>query len=306
MPLTNTHSFKSFGGWTKHYSHGSKTLNCDMRFAIYLPPQTTNGSKVPVLYWLSGLTCNDENFMHKAGAQRIAAELGVAIVAPDTSPRGEDVADDDSYDLGQGAGFYVNATKAPWNRHYRMYDYILNELPDLIETTFPVSQNRSIFGHSMGGHGALVLALRNPERFQSVSAFSPISNPVKCPWGVKAFTAYLGDEREEWANYDASLLMRPPPSSVRAAAITRNTASSSDGSTSDPRSCAKAANAASVGAKTVRSASGADNASPNPAAFTARARMLKSSDDVTVVAIFFTIFGIFCSPYFRSVKGYAY
>ena len=208
MPLTNTHSFKSFGGWTKHYSHGSKTLNCDMRFAIYLPPQTTNGSKVPVLYWLSGLTCNDENFMHKAGAQRIAAELGVAIVAPDTSPRGEDVADDDSYDLGQGAGFYVNATKAPWNRHYRMYDYILNELPDLIETTFPVSQNRSIFGHSMGGHGALVLALRNPERFQSVSAFSPISNPVKCPWGVKAFTAYLGDEREEWANYDASLLMR--------------------------------------------------------------------------------------------------
>jgi S-formylglutathione hydrolase len=179
-----------------------------MRFAIYLPPQTANGQKVPVLYWLSGLTCTDENFMQKAGAQRIAAELGVAIVAPDTSPRGADVADDDGYDLGQGAGFYINATQSPWSRHYHMYDYVLKELPRLIETTFPVSNRRSITGHSMGGHGALVLALRNPEQFQSVSAFSPISAPINCPWGQKAFTAYLGTDTTEWAVYDASLLMR--------------------------------------------------------------------------------------------------
>ena len=173
-----------------------------------MPPQIASGQKVPVIYWLSGLTCNDENFMYKAGAQRIAAELGVVIVAPDTSPRGADVADDDSYDLGQGAGFYVNSVKEPWSRHYHMYDYVLKELPDLVEATFPVSQKRSISGHSMGGHGALVLALRNPERFESVSAFSPICNPTKCPWGVKAFTAYLGNKREDWENYDASLLLR--------------------------------------------------------------------------------------------------
>ncbi|WP_341863607.1 S-formylglutathione hydrolase [Gymnodinialimonas sp. 57CJ19] len=208
MSLENTSVNKNFGGWTKHYSHRSTTLNCDMRFAIYLPPQTADGQKVPVIYWLSGLTCTDENFMQKAGAQRLAAELGVAIVAPDTSPRGADVADDDGYDLGQGAGFYVNATQAPWNRHYQMYDYVLNELPQLIEATFPVSDKKSIFGHSMGGHGALVLALRNPEQFKSVSAFSPIGNPVDCPWGQKAFTAYLGKDTAPWADYDASLLMR--------------------------------------------------------------------------------------------------
>jgi S-formylglutathione hydrolase len=199
---------KSFGGWTKHYTHHSNTLNCDMRFAIYLPPQTENGQKVPVLYWLSGLTCTDENFIQKAGGQRMAAELGVAIVAPDTSPRGMDVADDDGYDLGQGAGFYVNATQAPWSRHYRMYDYVLSELPQLIEDNFPVSDKRSVSGHSMGGHGALVLALHNPDRFKSVSAFSPIGNPVNCPWGQKAFTAYLGKDTATWADYDASLLMR--------------------------------------------------------------------------------------------------
>jgi S-formylglutathione hydrolase len=199
---------KNFGGWTKHYSHHSETLNCDMRFAIYLPPQTAKGQKVPVVYFLSGLTCTDENFMQKAGAQRVAAELGVAIVACDTSPRGTDVADADTYDLGKGAGFYVNATQAPWNRHYQMYDYVLNELPRLIEATFPVTDQRSIFGHSMGGHGALVLALRNPERYKSVSAFSPICNPVNCPWGEKAFSAYLGEDRKTWEAYDASLLMR--------------------------------------------------------------------------------------------------
>ena len=216
MSLENTSSNKSFGGWTKHYTHHSEVLNCDMRFAIYLPPQTANGAKVPVIYFLSGLTCTDENFIQKAGAQRMAAELGIAIVAPDTSPRGDDVADDEAYDLGKGAGFYVNATQAPWNRHYQMYDYIMNELPDLIETTFPVTDQRSIFGHSMGGHGALVMALRHPERFKSVSAFSPIGNPVDCPWGKKAFTAYLGEDRKTWEAYDASILMRKATSKVPA------------------------------------------------------------------------------------------
>ncbi|WP_108945205.1 S-formylglutathione hydrolase [Shewanella halifaxensis] len=208
MTVENISVNKSFGGWHKQYSHHSKTLNCAMRFAIYLPPQASNGKKVPVLYWLSGLTCTDENFMQKAGAQRMAAELGIAIVAPDTSPRGDDVADDDGYDLGKGAGFYVNATQAPWNRHYRMYDYVVNELPQLIESMFPVSDKRSIAGHSMGGHGALVIAMRNPQAYQSVSAFSPIANPVNCPWGKKAFTAYLGRDTTTWAEYDASLLMR--------------------------------------------------------------------------------------------------
>ncbi|HTN33248.1 MAG TPA: S-formylglutathione hydrolase, partial [Marinobacter sp.] len=176
--------------------------------AIYLPPQASSGNKVPALYWLSGLTCTDENFMQKASAHRIAAELGVAIIAPDTSPRGDDVADDEGYDLGKGAGFYVNATQAPWSKHYRMYDYVLKELPDLIESMFPISDQRSIAGHSMGGHGALVLALRNPERFCSVSAFSPICNPVNSPWGKKAFSAYLGKDTASWAEYDASLLMQ--------------------------------------------------------------------------------------------------
>ncbi|MEH6464391.1 MAG: S-formylglutathione hydrolase [Shewanella psychromarinicola] len=208
MTVENISVNKSLGGWHKQYSHDSKTLNCAMRFAIYLPPQASNGEKVPVLYWLSGLTCSDENFMQKSGIQRIAAELGIAIVAPDTSPRGDDVADDEGYDLGKGAGFYVNATQAPWNRHYRMYDYVVNELPDLIETMFPVTNKRSIAGHSMGGHGALVIALRNTDAYQSVSAFSPISNPINCPWGKKAFAAYLGRNTANWAQYDASLLMR--------------------------------------------------------------------------------------------------
>ena len=146
--------------------------------------------------------------MQKAGAQRIAAELGIAIVAPDTSPRGEDVANDDGYDLGQGAGFYVNATQAPWNKHFQMYDYIVNELPELIEATFPVSQQRAISGHSMGGHGALMIALKNASRYSSVSAFSPITNPVNCPWGQKAFSAYLGNDKATWHEYDASVLMR--------------------------------------------------------------------------------------------------
>jgi len=179
-----------------------------MKFAIYLPPQVSGGDKVPVLYWLSGLTCTDENFMQKAGALRIAAELGIAIVAPDTSPRGDDVANDPGYDLGQGAGFYLNASQAPWTRHYQMYDYVVNELPQLIESTFPVSSKRSIAGHSMGGHGALTIAMKNPERYRSMSAFSPICNPMNCLWGQKAFTAYLGKDKEAWRHYDASELMR--------------------------------------------------------------------------------------------------
>ena len=208
MTIENISSNMSFGGWNKQFQHASSTLDCVMRFAIYLPPQVAMGQRVPVLYWLSGLTCTDENFMHKAGAQRVAAELGIAIVAPDTSPRGDAVADDAGYDLGKGAGFYVNATQNPWRAHYQMYDYVLHELPQLIETTFPVTTMRSIAGHSMGGHGALVLALRHPERYQSVSAFSPISHPVNCPWGQKAFNAYLGDDINSWSEYDASLLMR--------------------------------------------------------------------------------------------------
>lgn len=208
MELEQLSSQKSFEGWHKQYQHSSENLNCVSRFAIYLPPQVAKGQRVPVLYWLSGLTCSDENFMQKAGAHRVAAELGIAIVAPDTSPRGDQVADDPAYDLGQGAGFYLNATEAPWSAHYQMYDYIRHELPTLIETHFPVTDERAISGHSMGGHGALVLSLRNPNFYRSASAFSPICAPTQCPWGEKAFSAYLGEDRNRWAEYDASLLMR--------------------------------------------------------------------------------------------------
>nr|WP_321410266.1 S-formylglutathione hydrolase [Tolumonas auensis] len=197
---------KCFGGRQVRYKHNSAVLNCDMQFSVFLPPQAAE-RKVPALYWLSGLTCSDENFSVKAGAQRVAAELGIALIIPDTSPRGDGVADDPAYDLGQGAGFYVNATQAPWAQHYQMYDYILTELPTLLETELPLSDQRAISGHSMGGHGALVLALRNPQRFTSVSAFAPIANPLNCPWGQKAFTAYLGEDRATWEEYDASLLL---------------------------------------------------------------------------------------------------
>lgn len=195
-----------FGGWQDVYEHASSTLGCTMRFAIYLPPQAEHGP-VPVLYWLSGLTCTEQNFITKAGAQRYAAEHGIAIVAPDTSPRGDDVADAEGYDLGKGAGFYVNATQAPWAAHYRMYDYVVDELPALVEANFPVTDARAISGHSMGGHGALVVALRNPGRYRSVSAFSPIVAPSQVPWGEKAFSAYLGDDREAWKRYDATALV---------------------------------------------------------------------------------------------------
>lgn len=200
-------STRSFGGWIKRYKHTSNVLNCEMIFAIYLPPQAESGA-VPLLWWLSGLTCTDENFMQKAGAQRVAAELGIAIICPDTSPRGVNLpGEDDSYDFGSGAGFYVNATQAPWNQHYQMYDYIAEELPALVKANFPVNGREAISGHSMGGHGALVLALRNPQRYTSVSAFAPIVNPSNCPWGQKAFTGYLGDNQDLWAQYDACALI---------------------------------------------------------------------------------------------------
>ncbi|EKT2104011.1 S-formylglutathione hydrolase [Stenotrophomonas maltophilia] len=192
----------SFGGWQDVYQHESSSLGCTMKFGVYLPPQASSGP-VPVLYWLSGLTCTEQNFITKSAVQQLAAEHGIAIVAPDTSPRGESVADDPAYDLGQGAGFYVNATEAPWSDHYRMYDYVVSELPALVEKNFPVSQARSISGHSMGGHGALVIALRNPGRYRSVSAFSPIVAPTQVPWGQKAFSAYLGGDQEQWRQYDA-------------------------------------------------------------------------------------------------------
>jgi S-formylglutathione hydrolase len=194
------------GGWQDVYEHASSTLGCTMRFAVYLPPQAATQT-LPVLYWLSGLTCTEQNFITKAGAQRYAAEHGVILVAPDTSPRGDDVADADGYDLGKGAGFYVNATQAPWATHYRMYDYIVDELPALVEGNFPVTDARAISGHSMGGHGALTIALKNPGRYRSVSAFSPIVAPSQVPWGEKAFGAYLGEDRETWQAYDTVALI---------------------------------------------------------------------------------------------------
>ena len=206
MSLERSEHRACFGGWQDVYRHPSKVLDCAMDFAIYLPPQAEHGP-VPVLYWLSGLTCSEQNFITKAGAQRYAAEHGIAIVCPDTSPRGENVADADGYDLGKGAGFYVNATRAPWAAHYRMYDYVVEELPALIEADFPVTAVRAISGHSMGGHGALVVALRNPGRYRSVSAFSPIVAPSQVPWGEKAFAAYLGEDREAWRQYDAVALV---------------------------------------------------------------------------------------------------
>ena len=207
MTLERVEHRACFGGWQDVYRHRSSVLDCDMNFAIYLPPQAGDGP-VPVLYWLSGLTCSEQNFITKAGAQRYAAEHGIAIVCPDTSPRGDDVADAEGYDLGKGAGFYVDATEAPWSAHYRMHSYVVDELPALIEANFPVTDARAISGHSMGGHGALVVALRNPGRYRSVSAFSPIVGPSQVPWGQKALAAYLGEDREAWTQYDASELVK--------------------------------------------------------------------------------------------------
>ena len=208
MTLENLSSQRCFGGSVKRCRHRATTLDCDMTFSVYLPPQAGE-RKLPVLYWLSGLTCTDENFMQKAGAQRVAAELGLVLVVPDTSPRGPDVPGDPdgAWDFGHGAGFYLNATEEPWARHFRMHDYVVEELPTLIEENFPVADVRSIFGHSMGGHGALVCALRNPGRYRSVSAFAPISNPMNCPWGEKAFSRYLGSDPDRWREWDATMLI---------------------------------------------------------------------------------------------------
>ena len=199
---------KEWGGWLERYTHASSSCHCDMTFSIYLPPQAADGP-VPTVYWLSGLTCTDDNVRCKAGAQRYAAEYGVALVMPDTSPRGDDVADEpDRYDLGKGAGFYVDATEAPWAAHYQMYSYVTDELVQLVESNFPVIAGcKSVTGHSMGGHGALVVALKNPGAYKAASAFSPICNPVVCGWGEGCFGAYLGSDKAQWAEYDATALV---------------------------------------------------------------------------------------------------
>ncbi|MDZ8187288.1 MAG: S-formylglutathione hydrolase [Nostoc sp. ChiSLP02] len=201
---------KSFGGKLGFYSHTSSTCNGEMRFAIYQPPQATQ-QPVPILYFLSGLTCTEENFMVKAGGvQRFAAEYGLILVAPDTSPRNTGIpGEDDDWDYGSGAGFYIDATQEPWRQHYQMYSYVVQELPAVITANFPTQQDKqSIFGHSMGGHGALVCALRNPQLYKSVSAFAPITAPMRSPWGQKIFSGYLGTNQESWRAYDASELVK--------------------------------------------------------------------------------------------------
>jgi S-formylglutathione hydrolase len=198
----------AFGGVQGVYSHASDACDCDMTFGLFLPEEAEH-EPVPVIWYLSGLTCTHENAMVKAGAQAWAAEQGVALVFPDTSPRGASVPNDDAFDLGQGAGFYVNATEAPWATNFRMWDYITEELPHLLFSAYPLDEGRqAIMGHSMGGHGALTIAMSFPGRFRSVSAFAPIANPVASDWGRKQFTAYLGADESRWAAHDASLLMK--------------------------------------------------------------------------------------------------
>ena len=206
--LERIERIKESGGWLERYQHDSASCRCRMTFSVYLPPQAEQGP-VPAVYWLSGLTCTDDNFRTKAGAQRYAAELGLALVIPDTSPRGDGVPDNpERYDLGQGAGFYVNATQAPWSGHYHMYDYVTCELPALVEAELPLVPGlKSISGHSMGGHGALICALKNPGAYRSVSAFAPICHPTVCGWGEGCFGAYLGDDRGVWKAYDATELV---------------------------------------------------------------------------------------------------
>lgn len=207
--LTIISEYKSFEGKLGFYSHNSSSCNGEMRFAVYQPPQATQ-QPVPVLYFLSGLTSTEENFMVKAGALQYAAKYGVMLVAPDTSPRNTGIpGEDDEWDFGTGAGFYVDATVKPWSSHYRMYSYVVRELPTAIAANFSVNLDKqSIFGHSMGGHGALVCALRNPKQYKSVSAFAPIAAPMRCPWGQKVFNGYLGSDRETWREYDASELVK--------------------------------------------------------------------------------------------------
>ena len=202
-------SIKEFSGYLNRYEHESSACNCLMTFSVFLPQEAEN-EKVPTLYWLSGLTCTDDNVRTKAGMQRYAAEHGIALVFPDTSPRGDGIADvAERYDLGKGAGFYVNATEGEWAKHYQMYDYVISELPSLLEENLPLKLGvRSISGHSMGGHGALICALKNPDKYQSVSAFAPICNPIECGWGRGCFAAYLGDNKNDWQQYDATELVK--------------------------------------------------------------------------------------------------
>jgi len=208
MTITALSQNRCFGGVQGTYAHESTETGCTMRFGVYLPPQAQKG-RVPALYWLSGLTCTEENFIVKAGAQRVAAELGLAIVVPDTSPRGLNLPGEaESYDFGLGAGFYVDATEEPWARGYRMYSYVTKELPKTVAASFPIDPSRAgIFGHSMGGHGALTIALKNPDAYKSVSAFAPICSPMRCPWGKKALAGYLGGDSTRWRDYDTTALL---------------------------------------------------------------------------------------------------
>ncbi len=212
MALKLNSQYACFGGTVRFYSHFSEACNSEMKFSVYIPPQAQS-EPVPVLYFLSGLTCTEENFMTKAGAQQFAAKYGVMLVAPDTSPRNTGTAgEDEDWDLGTGAGFYVDATEMPWRSHYKMYSYVVDELPQLIAENFSVKSDRQgIFGHSMGGHGALVCALQNSDRYRSVSAFAPIVASIQCPWGQKAFSHYLGQNSELWKAYDASELIQTNP-----------------------------------------------------------------------------------------------
>lgn len=208
--LKQVSSVRCFGGLVQRFQHASSSLGCEMKFFVYLPPNASPERRVPALYFLSGLTCTDENFITKAGAQRAAAKHGLALICPDTSPRGVPIeGDSESWDFGVGAGFYVNATEPKWSRNYRMYDYVTRELPAIVNDALPVDSSRTgIFGHSMGGHGALICALKNPGTYKSVSAFAPICNPVNCPWGQKAFKGYLGEDTSTWQEYDATHLVK--------------------------------------------------------------------------------------------------
>jgi len=207
-------SWRSFGGTLSVHQHDSALCGCPMQFAVYTPPQAAEGP-VPVLWYLSGLTCNWSNVMEKSGLQRMAAKLGLMVIAPDTSPRGDNVPNDEAYDMGQGAGFYLSATQSPWSKNFQMDRYITGELSELVLSSFPANTNKQgITGHSMGGHGALTLHLRHPDRFKTVSAFSPITSPMDVPWGEKAFTAYLGSDKSTWEEYDARSLVLKKPSSA--------------------------------------------------------------------------------------------
>ena len=210
MSLETISEHGAFGGKVGFYRHRSAVNHCDMQFSAFVPPQASDGP-VPVVYYLAGLTCTEETFMIKGGAQRVAAELGLMLVAPDTSPRGDDVPDDPdgAYDFGLGAGFYLNATESPWQTHYHMYDYVTSELPALLTDEFPADARRQgITGHSMGGHGALTVGLRNPDVYRSISAFAPICSPINCPWGQKALGNYVGVDQSRWKEYDATELAR--------------------------------------------------------------------------------------------------